>query len=84
MKNIDQKYNFTPSETLFIKDNLFNWDNGPYQLYQILQDEHCDKAAALLIYWRCDPNFYYSFSNESEIPDWSLAYFELLKAAEKN
>lgn len=84
MENIDQtKNNFTPSEILFVKANLFNWDDGLYQLHKMLQNEHCDRATALLIYWRCDPNFYYSYSNESEIPDWSLKGYKLLKEAEK-
>lgn len=84
MKNTDQnKNNFTPSETLFVKADLFNWDDGTYQLHQMLESKYCDKATALLIYWRCDPNFYYKYSNESEIPDWSLKNYKLLKEAEK-
>lgn len=75
--------NFSPSEILFVKANLFNWDNGTFLLNKMLQDEYCDKATALLIYWRCDPGFYYRYPNESEIPEWSLANYRLMKTAEK-
>lgn len=75
--------NFSPSEILFVKANLFNWDNGTFLLNKMLQDEYCDKATALLIYWRCDPGFYYRYPNESEIPEWSLANYRLMKTVEK-
>lgn len=78
-------YHFTRSEKLFVRTELYNWDNGHERLYQTLDSEHCDKATALMIYWRADPSFYYSrYSSEAEVPEgWQLDGYKLMKEAEK-
>ncbi|MCX8526270.1 DUF4274 domain-containing protein [Chryseobacterium formosus] len=78
-------HNFTRAEKLFVSTELYNWDNGNNRLYETLNSEHCDKATALMIYWRADPNFYYSrYNSETDVPEgWQLNGYKLMKKAEK-
>lgn len=78
-------HNFTRAEKLFVRTELYNWDNGNERLYQTLNNEHCDKATALMIYWRADPAFYYSrYNSETDVPEgWQLDGYRLMKEAEK-
>lgn len=78
-------HNFTRAEQLFVRTELYNWDNGNNRLYETLNSEHCDKATALMIYWRADPNFYYGrYDSEADIPEgWQLNGYKLMKEAEK-
>ncbi len=75
--------NFTRSEKIYLKAELYNWDYGLDFLKQLLLDKDCDKATALLIYWQSDPGFYYQYSSENEIPEWSTEGYQLMKAVEK-
>lgn len=74
---------FTKSEKIYLKAEFYNWDNGLQFLKKLLLDKDCDKATALLIYWRSDPKFYYGYDSESEIPDWSTEGYQLMKAVEQ-
>jgi hypothetical protein len=74
---------FTPAEKIYLKAATYNWDNGLARLQAFLENKAADKATALLIYWRCDPNFYYRYDSEKEIPSWAKAAYELMKKAEK-
>ncbi|WP_300492201.1 DUF4274 domain-containing protein [Flavobacterium sp.] len=78
-------HNFTHEEKLFAGTELYNWDNGLDWLYQVLDKKDCDKATALMIYWRADPNFYYSrYNSEADVPEgWQLEGYKLMKEAEK-
>lgn len=78
-------HNFTSAEKLFVRTELYNWDNGNDRLYETLNNKHCDKATALMIYWRSDPKFYYSrYNSEADIPEgWQFNGYKLMKEAEK-
>jgi hypothetical protein len=40
----------------FVED--YNWDDGEEILEQIIRDPRCDKATALMVYWRSQPYLY--------------------------
>lgn len=70
------------SERLFAQANHHNWDDGLEKLYKILKNKDCDRATALLIYWRCQPDYYRQFSSEEEIPSYNRDAYELKKYIE--
>lgn len=74
---------FSRSEKIYLKAEFYNWDHGPEYLKKLLLDKDCDKATALLIYWRSDPGFYYQYTTENEIPEWSVQGYQLMKAVEE-
>lgn len=74
---------FSRSEKIYLKAEFHNWDYGPDLLKKLLLDKDCDKATALLIYWRSDPGFYYAYPTEAEIPEWSVQGYQLMKAVEE-
>lgn len=75
--------NFTRAEKIYLKAEFYNWDYGLDFLKNLLLDKDCDKATALLIYWRSDPGFYYQYNFENEIPEWSTEGYQLMKAVEE-
>jgi hypothetical protein len=39
--------------------DLYNWDGGTGPLRRIIRHPKCDLGTAMLIFWRCDPRYYY-------------------------
>lgn len=75
---------FTKSEKIYLTAEFYNWDDGLGKLKKLLMDKDCDKATALLIYWRSSPDFYYEYASEKEIPSWSKDGYKLMKQVEKS
>lgn len=46
-----------PLELHFVADN-YNWDDGEEVLNWIINSPLCDKATAMMIFWRAQPDFY--------------------------
>lgn len=73
---------FTSAQEQFVNVALYNWGKGLNYLKTALKKSFCDKATALMIYWRCDPSFYYKYETVELIPKSSLDNFELMKSVE--
>ncbi len=56
----------------------WNWDNGAEPLIWIARQPDCDKATALLIYWRFEPSYY---AAENFIPPDKDSAWQTLDAA---
>jgi len=76
--------NFTNAEKIYLKAEFYNWDLGIDFLKKLLLDKDCDKATAMLVYWRSDPEFYYGYESENDIPEWSRNGYQLMKAVEQS
>ncbi len=69
----------TKTKALFKKAFHYNWDNGKAGLQRIINDENCDKATALLIFWRAHPNYYFNHSNPVGMASYEEEMFAFLK-----
>lgn len=56
----------TDSEQLHLFADLYNWDGGIDDLQLLIQNENCELATALLIYWRAQPQEYIGKESISE------------------
>lgn len=74
----------TKTKTLFKKAFYYNWDNGLTGLEKIVRDSNCDKATAIMIFWRGHPNYYYNHPNVEKMEDYEKAAFDFLKLLEKD
>jgi hypothetical protein len=55
----------------------YNWDAGTDALWKIIRDPNCDRATALMIYWKSRPEWDLQYAERSEVPDWRLEVYDL-------
>lgn len=67
------------AEKLHGKARHYNWDNGMDGLYDIIQDEHCDKATALMIFWMGRPEWDLQYENRDEVDSFRLEEYDFLE-----
>ncbi len=75
-----------PKETakLFYDVYTHDWENENYEeLYAILENEHCDKGTALLMFWYAKAEFFNQFGSEEEVLDMYLENYRLVRYIEK-
>ena len=72
------------AEELHLFADGFNWDTGVGEVRRVIRHPLCDKATALLIYWRGAPGYYARYLNPAEItnPDY-VDHFDLLREIEQ-
>ncbi|WP_309997461.1 DUF4274 domain-containing protein [Chryseobacterium sp. 2987] len=68
------------TKTLFKKAFYYNWDNGLDGLEKVLRDRNCDKATAVMIFWRGHPGYYYNNPDIEKMESHEKAAFEFLKS----
>ena len=58
----------------------WNWDYGHAPLSWIIQQDNCDIATALEVFFLADPSYYFQYGNDrSSVPaDWHLVMFDFL------
>ena len=61
----------------------WNWDNGHEPLKWIIENSRCDKATALLIYWHGGAGWYVQYKNRSDVPEWEISAYDLIKDIEQ-
>ncbi len=66
-----------PAE-LHLFSQEWNWDGGFEVLRDVIENKHCDKATALMIYWRGQPPYFSRFQNQAKTPDDNQDAFEFL------
>lgn len=72
------------TKTLFKKAFYYNWDDGLTGLEKIVKDNHCDKATALMIFWRGHPAYYYNHPNVDTMEPYEKTTFDFLKSLAAN
>jgi len=74
----------TDAEELHLYADGFNWDTGAGELRRVIRHPLCDRATALLIYWRGSPGYMARFADRSETrnPD-QADQFDLLQEIEQ-
>jgi hypothetical protein len=62
-----------------------NWDDGLFQLEQILADRSCDLGTALAIYWMGAPGFDQAYTTSKDLggDGWRRPVFSFLRKLEK-
>jgi hypothetical protein len=70
--------NIIEVEKLFKQAYYYNWDNGIDLLNKILDDDNCDKATALMIFWDGSPDYYYNIKNKTDFSQYDKNHFKLL------
>ena len=55
-------------ESLHRRALAYNWDSGPAGARGIALHPDCDRATALLMYWRLSPHYYRRFASVAEAP----------------
>lgn len=70
------------TKSLFKKAHKHNWDNGRSALTKILDDKDCDKATALLIFWRGSPDYYYNHNDPGKFQPYEKEAFKFLQRIE--
>jgi len=60
----------------------WNWDGGVAPLVWMIRQPQCDRATALLIYWRGGPGSFLEYSGRDEVPAFALEVFDLLAEVE--
>lgn len=67
----------------------YNWDDGPEIPLWIIRHPHCDRATALLIYWRASPHWYAQYASREDVddpdygPHWDLLTYDLIREIEE-
>jgi Domain of unknown function (DUF4274) len=56
----------------------WNWDRGHQPLQWIIRQEACDRATALLVFWRTDPSYYLPYGHRDDVPDPNKETYDLL------
>ncbi|MCA6431233.1 MAG: DUF4274 domain-containing protein [Cytophagales bacterium] len=59
--------------------SIFNWDDDLNVLDWIISSPMCDKATALLIFWRAQPADYTEFENENEVESFGVDAYRIVK-----
>ena len=74
----------TDAEELHLYADGFNWDTGAGELRRVIRHPLCDRATALLIYWRGSPGYMARFADrfETRNPD-QADQFDLLQEIEQ-
>ncbi len=60
-----------------------NWDGGTAQLFEIIADERCSLATALLVYWRGKPHYYRQYGSREEVVEYERPVYDLLQKIER-
>ncbi|GAA3994257.1 hypothetical protein GCM10022408_00680 [Hymenobacter fastidiosus] len=63
--------------------SIYNWDDGTALLEWVVNHSKCDRATALMIFWRSEPDFYTRFNSESEA-DFEADVFRLVRLIVSN
>ncbi len=71
------------AEELHFLAKIYNWDFDLNVLRKIIQSPNCDKATALMIFWRACPEDILEFSNEEEAGYESESYNLIQEIIEK-
>ncbi len=71
-----------PLELHFIADN-YNWDDGAEVLNWIIESPLCDKATAMMIFWRAQPDYCTNFATKEEA-EYDGDIWELLQNIMRN
>jgi Domain of unknown function (DUF4274) len=61
----------------------WNWDGGVEPLKWIIRQPQCDRATALLVYWKGGPGFMAQYDSRDEVPSHALANYDLVKEVER-
>jgi hypothetical protein len=67
------------AEHLHEQAKHYNWDNGMEGLYQIILDDNCDKATALMIFWMGRPEWDLQFENREDVDSFRLDEYDFLE-----
>ena len=62
----------------------WNWDSGYMVLRWIIQQPDCDRATALLIFWRGDVAYYLPYGHRDEVPEPNGDVYDLLCEIRQN
>ena len=62
----------------------YNWDDGIEIPRAIINNKHCDKGTALMIYWLAGPMYFCQYENRKEIlRHYEAALYDLIKEIEE-
>ena len=70
-------------EDLHRRALAYNWDSGPARARGIALHPDCDRATALLMYWRLAPHYYRRFASVAEAPERAQAGAALAREVEQ-
>lgn len=65
------------TKTLYKFANMFNWDDDIEYMKEVLKHKKCEKAIALLIYWRSVPTYYQKYKTVKEVEDYRKEIFTM-------
>jgi len=70
-------------EKLFVRASGFSdFPFGCPDLLRMVQSPHCDAGTALMIFWRCEPEWYYErWQDAGGLDRWDGALFHVMEAA---
>ncbi len=69
-------------EGLHIYAQRYNWDDGPAEMLKVIRNPNCDLGTAILVYWYGGAGFYCQYADRTEVPEYELAYYDLLREIE--
>jgi len=73
-----EKFKTLSSTELHYLVDIYNWDDGIEILFWIINSDKCDKATALMIFWRSCPDYYLE-KPENELEVYEKEISQLLK-----
>ncbi|WBV61277.1 DUF4274 domain-containing protein [Chryseobacterium camelliae] len=73
-----EKFKTLSSAELHYLTDIYNWDDGAEVLFWVVNSNKCDKATALMIFWRACPDYYLEKA-ENELEVYELEVNQLLK-----
>lgn len=70
------------SEELHREARAYNWDDGTARLQRILADPQCDRATALLVYWRAKPHYFSRHATAGDVASVNRSGWQFVRALE--
>ena len=71
----------TRARELFQEVDEYNWDDGVVRMQEILNDPACDRATAVMMFWRTEPLFYLGKAAKGEtFYDYEQPTYDLIQA----
>ncbi|MCU0444731.1 MAG: DUF4274 domain-containing protein [Microscillaceae bacterium] len=70
-------------EKLFKKVCQYNWDNGFQWLYEVVQNDYCDRGTTLMIYWLSRPEWFCQYALAKDVKPWDEDNYQFVRFVEK-
>ncbi|MEM1263711.1 MAG: DUF4274 domain-containing protein [Pseudomonadota bacterium] len=74
--------NVSDAAELHLFADLWNWDSGMDEMYRVIAAPICERATALLVFWRASPDYYQGCQNADDLAEYERDGFALIRAIE--